>query len=244
MWSLRFPLAITVVSLTAFASQDPARFFTDEQSLAFVKAAIKHDGAALKRLREKGANPDAPGSNGRTPLVFAMLELDKVAYKLLLENGADPNARLLGFEASPDSVIALAAQGNDVYWLQEALAHKADPNLPSKNNGRTPLFFAVSNRRLDNIKLLLTSGANLEYQDTGGYTPLLYAALISKWDSVLLLLRSGADASKTVKGKSISDFLKKYSENPSIARDSDLWLARTAVVEWLRANNVPLPEGV
>jgi ankyrin repeat protein len=115
------------------------------------------------RFLERGANPNLPGENGVAPL-YAVINLkwaqeagypqpwaqldQRMGYldymKLLLEKGADPNARLTkkvwysgyNFDLSGiDEVGATpfwrAAYGADVDAMKLLVAHGADPHIPT-----------------------------------------------------------------------------------------------------------------
>ncbi|KAL8792029.1 MAG: hypothetical protein Q9195_005370 [Heterodermia aff. obscurata] len=110
-------------------------------------------------------------------------------------------------ETHPDiDINYIDAQGiNAVYsaslgpeaTLRCLLEHGADPNatLPS---GRSALCRAVSQSRIDNMKLLLEFNADIEHRDPEGWTPLFYAAYQRKYDALEYLLDSGADVNATL----------------------------------------------
>ncbi|MGO8819175.1 MAG: TonB family protein [Terriglobia bacterium] len=84
--------------------------------------------------------------------------------RLLLEAGADPNAR------NKDGESALFSLEDDA--VRELIAHKIDLNVRN-NNGETALIETVS---VDIAKLLVAAGADVNAQDSKGRTALLQAA--------------------------------------------------------------------
>jgi ankyrin repeat protein len=61
------------------------------------------------------------------------------------------------------------------------------------NKNRTPLHFAAMNNHADLIQILLTSQADIEWQDENKCTPLHLAGKKGALDAAALLLKSGAN---------------------------------------------------
>jgi ankyrin repeat protein len=90
-------------------------------------------------LLDHGAKPDSRDTDGKTPLMYAVLRADKDSAALLLAHKADVNA------ASKDGTTSLhlAAYYNHPDLVELLLANKADPNARN-NSGQTPLDLAKS----------------------------------------------------------------------------------------------------
>ncbi|HTX37653.1 MAG TPA: ankyrin repeat domain-containing protein [Bryobacteraceae bacterium] len=143
---------------------------------------------AMRRQLTAGQTAGARDSHGTPALLYAAAFGSAEAVHLLLESGADPNARN-GLDATP--LLWAAA---DLAKLRLLLAHGAGPNAHSRL-GRTPLMVAAAcDGCSENVRLLLQKGAAVEARDTAGTTALALAALAGDLQSLRLLLAHGADA--------------------------------------------------
>ena len=89
--------------------------------------------------------------------------------------------------------------------VRECLRQGADPNHLMSTSGMTVLMCAASKGRPDIVKLLISSGANVNAMDIHGVTPLKAAARRGDIESMKLLIRSGAKVNATVpRGLSLS----------------------------------------
>jgi len=166
-------------------------------------AVARGDGMAIQRFASAGGDLNARGSGGSTPLWVALKEKNRDSYEALLKYGADPNVIMSGRRV----VTHWAATEEDPWWLRLALEHGADPNLVNVGRGQpsegTPIQFALGKRGwltledhirgntkfLDNVKLLVEHGADINKPDPYNCYPLAQADL----ESILYLLEAGAD---------------------------------------------------
>lgn len=171
------------------------------------EAVARGDGMAIQRFATAGGDLNVRGSGGSTPLWLALKEKNRDSYEALLKYGADPNVIMRGRRV----VTHWAAIEQDPWWLRLALEHGADPNLVNVGRGRpfeaTPLDFALGKRAwltledhirgdtkfLDNVKLLVEHGADINKPTPSDCYPLSRAAEGSDFESVLYLLEAGAD---------------------------------------------------
>ena len=72
---------------------------------------------------------------------------------------------------------------------------KREPREGVDEYGRTPLHYAASESRPDEVARLLTAGANVNLQDDNGWSPLHFAAQASSPECTSMLLRAGASVS-------------------------------------------------
>lgn len=107
--------------------------------------------AIVDLLLTRGAEVNSPSRNGLRvqPLNSAVAGQHLDIARLLLDHGADPNARQ-GEDFAP---LHGAAQNGQVEMIQLLLAHGADPHL-NNMDGKTPHDYAVENGHTQAAELL------------------------------------------------------------------------------------------
>jgi ankyrin repeat protein len=179
---------------------------TNEYGITPLVLACENGSAAMVgKLLFAGAKPTEPA------LMTCSWTGNPEAIKLLLDRGADPNAK----EAPRGQTAlmwALDQKHSDAARL--LIEHGADVNAHSKN-GFTPLLFAAKQGDPDTVRMLLKAGAKVNdgtplknrpavrraapAADDGdpdvpdSMTPLLMATISGHEDVALLLLGNGAD---------------------------------------------------
>jgi ankyrin repeat protein len=192
-----------------------------------------------KFLVERGADVNKANSTDFTPLYLATdnrnieggdypvpkPDMDHLEFiKVLLDHGADPNARVNGntetrtiftmqwfFEAGATAFIR-AAQSGDTALMKLLLARGADPKLMTKN-GDNALTAAggigwvegvtyewSKEENVAAIRMLLDLGLDANYANLEGRTALMGAAFKGRNDAIRLLVERGADLNKRDKG--------------------------------------------
>ena len=202
-----------------------------------------------KYLLDHGADPKLASESGLTAL-YATIDMqwapyawypqpitvqEKTSYldlmKALLDNGADPNARLkkhVWFRALPEdgtwvdtagaTAFWRAAQSDDLAAMRLLVAHGANPWLAT-TQGDTPLMVAVglgwalnfSRNAPDSwmaaAKYCIDLDADVNAVDEKGYTALDGAAFRGDNEMIQFLVKSGARVDvKTKKGDTVADF--------------------------------------
>jgi uncharacterized protein len=183
----------------------------------FVRSAAEGDQKAFGLFLAAGFDVNTPNNAGYTGLMVASERGRPDIIKLLLDHKADPNA------AGRDGVTALmlAAENNQPEIVKLLLGRGADPNRQDKNGWTAvlkaayqgnakcieilashskleldrALLVATLMERKDAVKILLDSGAEVDFRASDGRTPLILAAGKGNKDIVQLLLQAGADAS-------------------------------------------------
>ena len=163
--------------------------FQDPQSRALAEAACHGDLSKLDALVKHGANVNATGYRDVSALAWTMICKNYEGAERLLELGANPNFKMKG--TGDDSPMWLAAGSNDPHWLPMMLAHGGDPNI--RSGYRTALMIAIEQDRMQNVKLLLEHGADVNEHYAGNDTAAMDAAALAKFDVVEMLLRHGYD---------------------------------------------------
>lgn len=123
---------------------------------------------------------------GITPLHYAAVGEHEATVRLLLQRGADINAKGTVYEQTP------------LRWTQSAdiakilLSRGADPNAEDMSGG-TPLHYVASWDHRDMVKVLIHNRARVDARDKKGRTPIFAPCRRGYRDVVALLLSEGAD---------------------------------------------------
>ena len=155
----------------------------DPQAAQLMDVLRRGDRATFEKLlRSNPKSAQARGSGGTSPLMYAALYGDANALRLLLEKGADPNAR------NDAGATALMWAVDDPDKTRLLLERGADANARS-DDGRTPLLLAAARfGAADVVTQLLDHGAKLEGQ------PVLNRAAATGDEALMrLLIRRGAE---------------------------------------------------
>ncbi|MCD4783719.1 MAG: ankyrin repeat domain-containing protein [Candidatus Eremiobacteraeota bacterium] len=107
----------------------------------------------------------AKDKDGWTPLYVAISWGEIEMVKLLIDNGADVNAKNKGI--TPLHGAAIGGKTDSVMLL---IDNGADVNAKDKKYGSTPLYDAAINSNLEIAKILLDNGANVNARDKDGQT--------------------------------------------------------------------------
>ena len=86
---------------------------------------------------------------------------------------------------------------------------------PNSTTDPAPLVRAIVGNRLEMARLLIASGADVNYADSTGMTPLMYAAATNFGDPTIidLLIKSGARLEARGKdGVTAADLARKYNK--------------------------------
>ncbi|KAH7125067.1 hypothetical protein B0J13DRAFT_589089 [Dactylonectria estremocensis] len=122
----------------------------------------------VKLLLKKGANVEAKGEYGRTPLSWAVGNVRTASVKLLLEKGADVEAK----DEYGRTPLWWAAKNESEASVKLLLERGADFEAKDSEYGQTPLSWAAENGHGAIVRLLLEKGADVECEDEDGRTPL------------------------------------------------------------------------
>ncbi len=209
-------------------------FPNDPRAAELAGAAGEGDAARVRELVHAGADPNAHGDRGVTPLQFAMLAQDLDGMRALLDAGADPNLPGLG-GATP---VHMAAIADDPKYLRLLLDHGGDPNARHGETGAGPLAGATGPRTDAQFRMLLEAGADPNLADRTGNTPLHAAAMINAGEHVMLLLEKGANPN--AKNAQDATFQPYFFRTEDRILTGEARANREKVVAWLRQNGIPL----
>ena len=168
--------------------QEPPRPLDPKLKALIAAVRRQKAGAAKELLRDDPELVKGRDHSDSTPLHHAAGFGDLETMKLLLDNGADVNAKN-------------RLEGTPLHWAVRSdektrllLEHGAEINSKTQN-GSTPLYLA--SRRRDShsvLRLLLDRGADPNIATMNGRTPLMAAARDGDVPAMKLLLAKNADA--------------------------------------------------
>lgn len=215
----------------ALSKMNAADIFPAGPAAAVAEAAARGQIDKVKQLLESGTDINVRGRDGATPLLWALLKGNKAGFRFLLERGADANLQV----KQGNSVMSFAAMHEDSRFLELALKHGGDPNLVDPETAKPPIFVSIENLRMDNIRLLIDGGGNLNFKDRTGSTPLMRAANLNRYDVVYQMLKAGADPMiKNNWGNALPYFIKDGNVNPK----HELYQWRAKVIELLKERGI------
>ena len=165
------------------------KFFADPAINHLTEAALIGNKDKVRAIIAAGANVNARGIDGLTPLHVAVLNFDARAFRILLEAGANPNATT----DSGSPVLSLAVLLRDTSCLDAALRAEAQTDVRDRSQ-QTPLMLAADHARTEAVRMLLDRGADANARDTQGNTPLIHAFQTPKPNPEIIraLLAAGA----------------------------------------------------
>ena len=183
--------AQSLMNLKLLSAED---YFKDSKEIEMAHAIEWDDTSKIQKLLDDGLNVNTKGyHDSMNFIMWAFIKQEKKSYQYLLEHGADPNQMTTPRKGKLNkSVMNEAVIPEDTFWLKLALEHGGDPNTP--DNSQSIIFEAVRQERIENIKLLLKSGADINYQNkiTKG-TPILEAITRDNYNIATMLLEYGAN---------------------------------------------------
>jgi ankyrin repeat protein/beta-lactamase regulating signal transducer with metallopeptidase domain/6-phosphogluconolactonase (cycloisomerase 2 family) len=154
------------------------------------EAACSGDRKRLQSLIKNAVGINTRGQGGYTALHWAAKENQKNGAELLLEVGADVNARTSEGGWNPLHIAALQSN-KDV--AESLIAKGAELDAENHNNRLTSLLITQRTGDIDFAEFLLGKGANLNNKDEWGWTPLHKAAAQGDTAFADLLIKKGAD---------------------------------------------------
>jgi ankyrin repeat protein len=176
----RFQPALLVFSVSVIVA------FAQEPSDRFYQAIRNNDLSTLRTLL-KTSDVNLKDQKETTPLMYAAAFGSVDAMKILLDAGADVNAK------NALSVSPLLWCAGDLEKVRLLVLKGADVNARSKQ-GQTPLLIAASHDGASEIvKFLLDKGADVSARGFMNTTALLSATYANDTAIVKLLLQKGVD---------------------------------------------------
>ena len=152
-------------------------------------ATERGDRTVALQLLAKGADPNAAGPDGTTPVMYAAAHDDVELVRELIKKGANVKAtNQFGTSAITEAAIIGSAP-----IIDALLKAGADPNTKNPE-GETPLMAVARSGKVEAAKLLLEARADINAKEEfGGQSALMWAAAQGQAEMVKLLASKGAD---------------------------------------------------
>ncbi len=162
---------------------------------ALIEAAAAGRVDEVARLVQTGAPLDAQDAQGRSALLRAVAGDHVSVAKILLEAGASPNTQA----ANRDTPWLLAGALGRAEIIAAMLPRKPDLSIRNRYGGNA-LIPACERAHVEAVKLLLTSGIDLDHINDLGWTCLLEIVILGDGGPrhqqvARLVLDAGADPS-------------------------------------------------
>lgn len=236
----------------AATSQHGAGDYFEGKGLQLAIAAETGDATTIRRLiKDEGVDPDKIVSvRDGIPLIAWPLRAGSLeGLQALLDNGADPNARVVksmnGEVIRFNNAMVYASKMEDSRYLKLLLDHGGDPNTRNSNTETLMYQAFLSGNQWKNVQLLVEKGADINATNISSADTILslYTGR-GGFDSAYWLLEHGADP--TIK----TEILTGSGEAPPMRMvDAIYWEITTPDLlpwqkkcqEWLIARDIPRP---
>ena len=213
----------TVGVVVSLAQAPPA---TPEAMYAAIRSG---DTAAVTSLLQQGLDVNVHDRRGgATPLMHAAAIGSLDAMRLLIDKGADVNAR------SAANATALMWAVTDIAKVRLLVERGADVNAVP-DSGRTPLILAAaSDGSSEIVRLLLSKGANPRASDSNGATTLWAATVGNDTATIEQLLTKGIDVNA-------ADALFGMTPLMNVAANGNLAAVKLLIAAGANVNAVSAP---
>ena len=158
------------------------------QSARLLEAAERGDRATALQLLAKRADPNAPGPDGATAIMWAASNGDLELVRALINAGANVKLKnQFGTSALTEAAIVGSAP-----VISALLKAGADPNTQNPE-GETPLMAVARSGHVAAARRLLEAHADINAKENwGGQSALMWAAARSQAEMVKFLASKGA----------------------------------------------------
>lgn len=205
------------VAEKAWSELDPRDVFSEDLDANLILLLSRGKLDKASRLVSSGANVNAVGLHGLTPIYFLVSYGNSRGVEFLLENGANPNARS---ENGRSAMHIASLSSNNFEVLKMLLEYGGNPSELSLSD-ELPLNMAISRfeieESLKKVRILLSSGADPNSRSgKWGVTPLMDAVMATRYDIASVLLKYGADVCmQDGNGNSLDRYYKTDVEVPT-----------------------------
>lgn len=200
---------------------------------------VRHYPEIAQPFIQAGIGINSRNSDWQTPLGIA-LEKNRIELaKLLIDNGADVNAKFRDSGGKPvkvfrpkqgglktemlpeDTLLMVAAVQSKLAAAQLLVESGANINAQT-SDGVTALMHVAQWGNAEMLRFLLANGADLKLKDTQGKTAQVYATRNKSTEIFQILLAHGSSFSQTDKNLALIDATRWYSTPERKQPDSQL----------------------
>jgi ankyrin repeat protein len=206
-----------------------------------------------KKLVDKGADVNAAGVNGHTPITFAIERKWIQGIQYLLEKGANVDI-LVQYNGGPYTPIGIAietSEGLDNEITNLLIDKSTNVDVKYGPSELTALIHLAYNNWVDSASKLLDKGADVNAAANNGVTALMEAAIGGRIEMLTLLLERGANinaTSTTMKMTALYDAISERKEQAAlflIERGANVNMAVSrGTTPLMRAANLGMSETV
>ena len=208
-----------------------SQVYEDAKVVALINAATDGRTSDVERLAAQGANVDGVGSDGTTPLIWALNARNAKGVEALLRAGANPNLATEKFRGL--SPMALVSGGDSLELLELILRYGGDAKGTGLGRRMKPLNRAAGQGRLQNVKLIVSAGADVNEHDEYGASAAITAAGRARFEVVAWLLEHNYSYDLNELAKSV--------EIRHVPPDSEAQRWKNTVIDMLKARGVKFP---
>lgn len=228
------------VMMAACTNAPPsADYFDTPEAIRAADHVRRGDARGLQRMIAEGLDVNLRGREGADLLKWSLLSGCPDCLEALLAGGARtdhvPAGKYTGEvgQLLLKPVMHLAASAKEPRYLSLLLRHGGDPDALDVYGDKTIINAAILNGRIDNVRLLVEAGAEIDARSRGDLrTPLHRAVSMNQYDIAHYLLEQGADPTRENRsGRSAIDSIKRYKDRGIGDKKMHAWYVR--VVERL-----------
>jgi len=173
-------------------------------------AVKENDIGAVRSLLNQGIDPNSYEEDGDHLLMYAALYSSVDCMQLLLEKGSDPNKK------NSFDETALIWSLHDPAKIKLLIQHGADVNAKARSGNTAFLIAAVGHGKLETLKLLMNSGADVFAVNNKKENALIRAALFGDTATVSFLLGKGIDVNSYSKDSATALLNAAFSVNTPV----------------------------
>lgn len=222
-------------------------------SLKSIKSSANYDSELLDIMVKYGNN-----SEGLPVLHYAITQKDEKAVLLLLQHGANANARINNHTSSqsgePLTSLDFAAAYGNIKIIKLLIDYGAEINVLDNSERPSPLHFAAMHNQTEAIKILIDKGADIYYEtlcriniadkiDSASGTPFHFAAATGNVESIKIFLDLGINVDYVRKKNYGYDTPLCYAIYSNNLDSVNLLLKYGSNVNYKRAYHSSLPGG-